>query len=621
MGLRGFEEAPRSRQAAAIALAVVLPLLLIAASVAGMERLRSAEDLRESANAGRVVNGKVLQRGVAEAMEDVLARHQPEVLILGNSLSNTDVTGPLLARRLGLRKPQVQKFSVPNSIGAHWYAILKNRVYANGHRPRLVVLHSDMQSLLAVTPRSESIYLNLSVHLEDEEPVIDAKLGTRNWYLQRVRENRSRVRGRALDAARDAFVGLVSGGTLRSDSKATERALARVFDDDRVDMRLHNNVIPIFQQADRTLMPFDPTLLPLPEDSFLPDIAALVAAHGGVPVFVRPPMAPRLPEKFGDVVLPGPEAAVPRFAAEGGGIYLDMRPLDVNDGHFENEDHMNPEGARKFTEALADAILDVGAWEMPFGEQELDLLKPTRIVDGTLVNVEPEVRIEGTVPAVPRNKTRKMTRGPGKMAQFRTDPLGFLSDLATIEVTRHASRCSPIRVVEDGTPLPRPNASCNETYKFLRGRHCHTWERVLFTTPDGSNPFENGRTYELELDPERHCDGARWLYPGDRLALEIDAELLASAPGPLRAVVLQVHDMTPVRGGRRRGASVQVEVHAGDDLLLQGELTARKAPGRGVEIALDRPLQPWRRRAWIELENTSEHFLLLTGARLRRTQD
>lgn len=600
---------------AASALAVLLPVLLVAGSMVGMEGIRGFEDRREERNAGRVINGRVLQNDVAFAIENVLARHDPEVVILGNSLSNTDVASPLLARRLGLRKSRVQKLSVPNSIGAHWYAILKNRVYANGHRPKLVIVHSDMQSLVAVTPRSESIYLNLLVQMTDDEPVIDAKLGARNWYFQRVRENRGRVRNLALTTARNRMVDLLVHGSLSpTDRKATERALSRVFDAERVDLRLHNNVIPAFQQSERTLVAFDPSTLPDPEDSFLPDITRLVADHDGVVVFVRPPMAPRLPENQGDVVLPRTEQEIPALAARDGAIYVDMRGLDMDDGHFENEDHMNPEGARRFTEALADTVLEVGAWRMPLQATTLDLLKPTAVVDGVLTNVEPTIEVRGQVPDVPRAQ-RRVSRGPGRMAQFRTDGLGFLSDLATIEVTRHASRCSPIRVLAEGVPLPRPNTTCNEAYRFRKGRMCHTYERVLFTTADGSNPFRDGRTYELALDPERHCDGARWLYPGDHLRLLVPGRGL-SAHDDLDSLVLQIHDLSGRSEGD--GAVVMVRLWAGDEWVLDTTTTARADPGLGTELPLDRTIGRADGPAVLDLVNRSDRFLLLTGATLGR---
>ena len=128
----------------ALLLALVLPLAIIAASLAGLEGFRSFADKREAKNAGKIINGRVVEGGVVEIIEDKLAQTDPDVIILGNSLSNTDLNPILLATELGINKGKVQKFSIPNSIAAHWYAILKNRVYANGHHPKVVLILSDL---------------------------------------------------------------------------------------------------------------------------------------------------------------------------------------------------------------------------------------------------------------------------------------------------------------------------------------------------------------------------------------------------------------------------------------------------------------------------------------------
>ena len=230
-----------------------------------------------------MINGRVAEGGVIRVIERKLEVGDPEVVILGNSLSNTDIQPGLLARRLGVGKTRVQKFSIPSSMGAHWYAILKNRVYANGHQPKVVVILSDLQSLLALAPRSEASHLNLSVHLGERELVIDELLGKRNYYLERVRENRGKLREMALESARNAMVDLLVNRTfIPTDERQIENALERVFDSSHTDMRLHNAVIPIFNSdTESTLIAFDPKELPKPEDSFLPRIAQLVQQNGG----------------------------------------------------------------------------------------------------------------------------------------------------------------------------------------------------------------------------------------------------------------------------------------------------------------------------------------------------
>jgi hypothetical protein len=619
-------------KAVAVAVAILLPVLIVAAALAGLESFRTFADKRESRNAGKVINGRVVEGGVERVMSNKL-RNEPDVIILGNSLSNTDLQPPLLARRLGLGRMQVQKFSIPNSMGAHWYVILKNRVYAEGHQPAVVVLLCDLQSLLALAPRSEASYLNLSVHFADREPVVDDLLGSRNFYMERVRENRGKMREKALSTARNAMVDLlVRGGlpTSKNDRK-TENALARVFDSSRTDMRLHNNVIPIFNtKSNRDLLPFDPGELPAPDQSFIPHIASLVRQNGGHLVVVRPPMSPQLPTEFGDIVLPEAEEQVPAVLARHGATYLDLRTLISSRGatpgtranederrlymdatHFENIDHMNQEGGRRFTEIVAELIADLGVVRRP--RPSAELLQSMTLVDSRLVEVPLDTEFKSAPPKVPR-PDRQFVQGRGELVYFPSDGFGYLNDLATIEVSPHASRCSPIRVLEDGEMLPRPNVSCDEVTKHMRGRTCHTPEKLFFTTPDRTDPYTNGRTYQLTLDPERRCDGGLWLYPMDRVrigARPTDTARLLRGSGAIRIVGSAL-------GGTGRGgdAHLSLKVRAGNQIRAEGDVPLDLLPGRGAVLALQPRIGATPNNVVVELVNPSDQFVLLSSLRL-----
>ncbi|HHO49702.1 MAG TPA: hypothetical protein ENK18_02250 [Deltaproteobacteria bacterium] len=603
----------RVHQRIAYALALFLPclILLLCAVVTGDQA--SEDDRRQENNAGRIINGRVVQGGVREHIEDLLVQHQPRVLILGNSLANTDVLPQILARRLHLNKHAVQKLTVPNSIGAHWYAILANRVYANGHTPELVVLHSDLQSLLAVTPRSEASYLNLAVHLGEEEPVFDRLLGHRLWFLDRIRESRSLVRNQVLVGARNLSVDLLYHHSLTATPpRATERALSRVFDEGHIDMRLHGDVIPTFAQGQQELIAFDPESLPRPAASFVPEIAALVREHGGVAVFVRPPMSPRMPSGVGDLVAEGVEEEVAGIAAEFGGRYLDLRGLDMDPWHFHNLDHMQPQGARRFTEILADTLIEIGAFWLPEASRSLDLLAPTRIVDDRLINIRPRLSFRRAPPPI----RSKQPPRPGRkaLAVFETPHLGQLSDAATVEATRTASRCSPVRVLEDGSPLPHPNVSCDAVRRAGHGRLCHTADRVHFSASDDTHPSHNGRDYALALDPDRWCDGAVWLYPGDLMRISLQPGDLSALIGGIGGLTLSARSASPQRG-QAQTLKIQIRRH-------QAVWVSERRPLRGSgeatwRIPIRPPIDTSTEHVSVDVINKSGGFVLLTGARLQ----
>lgn len=595
-------------------IAVLVPVTLLGGAVSWIEKQGDWTDDRESRNAGFVMNGRVYEAGVVATIERRLESAQPEVVVLGNSLSNTDIHTTLLAKRLDLPKQKVQKFSIPNSIGAHWYAVLKNRVYANGYRPRLVLILSDLQSALAVHPRTEPAYLNLTVHLGEDEPVIDQRSGARSYVFDRVRENRSNIQQRSLKVVRNAAVDALYWRSFDVDRGKTNRALERAFDQSRTDVSLHNNVIPIYT-ADRTLQPFDPALLPEPQDSYLADITQLVSENGGTVLFLRPPMSPLLPPEAGDLVVPGTEEEVVALVAENGGHYIDMRGLGMSIGHFYNVDHMNPEGARRFTEGIAQMIRDIELTtptkrrgrRRPY---EKELFSAVEFVDGKLAQSEPEVEYGGKPPAVPGAK-RPFHRKRKGVAYYKSEGLAFLSDADSMNLSRFADRCSPLRVLEDGQPLPMHNVACEELMQHGMGRVCHTRERVFFTASDDTSPFQNQRNYLLALDPDRSCEAGTWVYPGDRLRVRIEPSELDGMGRGARSLEIEAHDL----GGGTDEGELTVR------LRVRGEIRAEKSFVPSMErgktrLALRPPISGMSEDVVLAITNESDRFILVTSATL-----
>ena len=595
-------------------LAVLVPSLVLGFGVSWMEEQGDWTDDRETRNAGFVMNGKVYQAGVVETIERRLDSAKPEVIVLGNSLSNTDLHTTLLAKRLDLPKQKVQKFSIPNSIGSHWYAVLKNRVYANGYQPRLVVILSDLQSALAVHPRTEPAYLNLTVHLNEEEPVIDLRSGSRNYFFDRVRENRSSIQQQSLKYIRNLAVDALYWHQFNSERHKTNRALERAFDPSRTDVSLHHNVIPIYT-SDRTLQPFDPTLLPRPEESYLEDITKLVSANGGTVLFLRPPMSPLLPPEAGDTVVPGTEGKVVALVAEHGGHYIDMRGLNMSLGHFYNVDHMNPEGARRFTEAVAQMIREIELTTPPKRRgrrrpYEMELFAAVQYENGQLTQYAPEVEYgskPGNVPGAQRPFHRKRK----DVAYYKSEGLGFLSDADSMNLSRFADRCSPLRVLEDGVALPLHNVACEELMEHGQGRVCHTRERVFFTAPDGSAPFLNKRKYKLALDPDRSCEAGTWVYPNDRLRLRIDPTNLDAMGRGARSVEIEAHDL----GGGKEEGELTIRLRVNGEIRSEKSFVPSRDRGK-TRLPIRPPIHGMSEDVVLAITNESDRFILVTSASL-----
>ncbi|MEM6927345.1 MAG: hypothetical protein AAF602_10465, partial [Myxococcota bacterium] len=281
-------------------LAFVGPIALWVVVYAIVMGFRDEEQVIADENAGRVFNARVVRGNVVDAIDEMLATRRPRVVVIGPSYANTNVRPVQLAEHLGLEAADIALISIPNSVGAHWYAVLKYRLLEAGHRPDLVLFVSGLQSMLLTTPLSESSFVNLQVHLPDGgDPRIDAKVrGSADLWWATVREQRGKVRGAFFEAVRDASVFWL-------EPDPTRRSLARVFDDAKVDMSLYGHAMPVIESTRRTDRGFTPDLLPSPEASFLGDITELASASALKAVWVRPPMSPHIPPELDDVVPTG----------------------------------------------------------------------------------------------------------------------------------------------------------------------------------------------------------------------------------------------------------------------------------------------------------------------------
>jgi hypothetical protein len=113
-------------------LAALGPAVVLGLGLAALERVRTVDDRTQEANVGVVLNGRHVHEPLVDAIDDLLARSRPEVVVLGNSIANTDFVVPAWAAETATDPRRIAKLSVPNTMAAHWYAILKNRVYEIG---------------------------------------------------------------------------------------------------------------------------------------------------------------------------------------------------------------------------------------------------------------------------------------------------------------------------------------------------------------------------------------------------------------------------------------------------------------------------------------------------------
>jgi hypothetical protein len=363
----------------------------------------------------------------------------------------------------------------------------------------------------------------------------------------------------------------------------------------------------------RELVPFDPNELPKPKDSFIPDIVDLVRENEGTVVFLRPPMSPLLPAEAGDLVPEVVEDRVYAMVDAREGHYLDMRTFEMTDGHFQNIDHMNPEGARRFTEAVAEVLNQIeppqtGRWNRR-QPGEAELFTVLDFQDSYLDHRE--VVAEFRAEPMGIGRPGPLTRSRPKVAWFDLPQFADLSDAETLENTRYAARCSPIRVAEDGERLPLHNVPCEEAFKHGRGRVCHNRDRLFVTATDDTNPSENDRRYSISLAESRWCEGALWVYPGDQVRIHWNEADLTRLERGVRFLRVEARDM----GGRGPASDLGVKLRVNAQQVRVDDVFPLSLGSASYQSWPLMPAVPAAARdVVLEVTNPSERYVLLTSA-------
>lgn len=343
VGPVGPAPVPRTpRTPLAVLLAIVLPLLLLAGAWKALQR--------EGEATGKAI---IMERQLAAA-------GRVEVVVLGSSLARTDVDAPTLAEALGVPTRSVVMLTLPNATAAHWYAILDNRVYGQGYRPRYVLFVGALTTMITPEVLKDANVGRLVAQLDGRDEVVARKVfGTTSplqfqWLF--ARERAGELRDSLVQAYRDTVLAWLFRGTGRRavGERLADRANAVVFADEKMDYALHAPAPTGLFGGSVDQLAFED--LDVAEDSLLPDLVALAQANGAQPVFVRTPFPPSHDDN--DQVPPDLEAAAVSLLTERGATWLDLRSLGLQDRHFRDMRHMSREAAVLFTRAIAQGLQD-----------------------------------------------------------------------------------------------------------------------------------------------------------------------------------------------------------------------------------------------------------------------
>lgn len=621
-------------------------------------------------------------------LEAELAASEAEVLVLGSSLANRGIDEDVLADALGLREEQVLVLQLPHASVAHHYAVLKNRVFAEGHRPRVVVVAAAMNAMLHHELLTFQPNLDRLVdQMGPDEPVLGARVfglsspTQLQWMV--ARERAGAWRASILEGLADAFVGWSTDRNAYEVEQLTTKINEQVFDDAAMDYDLHEEVATGVGRKGARMRAIDLPPFELRTHGLLDVMQALATAHEASLVWVRMPLPPS--SQALDVVSPELEDAALSWWEELGSGFLDMRTLPLGELDFEDSRHLSPEGAQVLSQSLGEALRTMrvlspapqvsvvrgaptpdttvrtgeATWPVSMGDapdlddtwllpgQSLEMqwasgwglparsfgvafsarahaegatpsvllagdpveisrdghalsgeLMPAsapsgpwtlavhnpldgaplkiqyigigvapatttvmgaspsarasslRLLGGRREDTRAKVTVTGDLPAA---LTPAVRPGPRGLGLFVMPKFAELADGPDTDVAR-PSRCSPLRILEDGVPLERHHAPCYDVQEQRGGRSCHAGPSVYFSASDNSSPQRNGRAYAVHLSPDRHCDtyaqyqaamirDVPWLYPGDVLRVTAPPGRLAALSDGVDRVDLEVSPM------------------------------------------------------------------------------
>lgn len=476
----------------------------------------------------------------AVVFDEKLAANPPDVLVIGNSVSQRGIDLPALAAELG-GDLAVERLALPDARSPTWYAILANRVYAHGYTPKLLILPAPLHHMLQPTPDRGWRRQMLRDQMGPHEPAIEAKVfgATKSWpALERANRRLTQL----MDAPKDLAVyamfasGDEAGETLRARAEAVaDPALEAVFDNENgVDLSLHKRVMPVAEFARRSaegVVSYDP------QDVLIPELLAAAAEHGTRVVFVRMPTPPGidLPP-----VPPARERDFIELLNTSGAAFLDLTTLGLPDTAFFDQIHMNAEGRGVTTAALASELRELDALgDTPFPATPMPVVMGPPVVSG-----EPA-----------RFPLPEPVAGDGCEQLIDLHGYANVSD-SVLGETLNYRWASPLRLFHGDRELTahvREGEGCDDAFIHRAG--------TLVARPTGDGAW----SYGFSEEPKASVDvgfarrTVYWTAPGVTLQFPLTAPL---DPGPTATIYVVGDVAGPGRATIRAGAA-EAQVSAG----------------------------------------------------------
>ncbi|GDX79540.1 hypothetical protein LBMAG42_13510 [Deltaproteobacteria bacterium] len=235
-----------------------------------------------------------------------------DVVVLGNSKVRTDIDIPALIAALPAPAARYVPLGVNGTQAPVWFAVLSERVYATGQKPKGILIYAPLSAALTTTLPNANARATLAQQLT---PASAPSL--------------LRLFGGALPETQlSQYLNALGPACVGTRTKAPELAVE---------------------------------VSPLPvEASFLAEIVHVARENGARVLFVRQPTAPS--GALEDEVPAAEEAAARTLIREANGGWLDLRAEFMDERWYGDGVHMNEAGRATVTAALGRELTRIGDW-------------------------------------------------------------------------------------------------------------------------------------------------------------------------------------------------------------------------------------------------------------------
>ncbi len=289
---------------------------------------------------------------------DKLNAEKPDIVLLGDSMVSVGVDSVQLSELTGMT---ASNFDVPGSSSALWYLILKNNIVVAEHLPRAVVIVFRDTVLTAPGYRVHgSYFIQLDEFAYRKEKVLleRAYLNLMN-PLEYGAEKYLPLYGARVDIRLevDAFVRYALPARLGCDVKCIDGGFYRLFAGANLEP---GQLQAAIASADQYL--YDPSRLDFKSqasDSFLPEMIRLARESGIQLILVRLKSQRAASDNAERLALKGYIGDLSDYLAQSNAPFLDYgEDPRLKPEHYIDSVHLNAEGRAKFTQILADGLIE-----------------------------------------------------------------------------------------------------------------------------------------------------------------------------------------------------------------------------------------------------------------------